>query len=145
MELYLILPLLIFVFFPLCVLAAMAPFFRNRRITKGIRNTDANWQNYLFKVSYGKQELLERLITLDCASPMQCRFDHRAMTVTFSRNLASVSYNITLKELNGECYIKISRSTFIVQKSYIPYLINEFMISNLIAEPLPYDKYNGII
>lgn len=142
---YILLFSLFFIISVVAIILIFLPYFRERKISRGIRNQDTFSNNYLFKVKCSEKVFLERLKLKNVTDVMQHSFDPDTMTVTFTMHNASISYAITVKEIQNECYVCLTKNKLFVERSNIPYRINEFMIKKFGAEPLQYDDYKNMV
>lgn len=123
----------------------LAPKFKETKISNGIRNQDALYQNYLFKVNYAKQDFLQEMNATNVLDSLEYAFDINTKTITFSKYGANIPYTVFIKEFDGGCYIKLTKNVLIGDRSNIPYQINEFMIKKFNAELLPYEEYKDVV
>lgn len=130
---------------PFALYFILAPGFKERKISAGIRNQDTFYQNYLFKINHSKQEFLSRIEISNVTDLMDYTFDNSTMIITFSKYNAKIPYTVTIKELDNGCYVRLTKNVFIGDRSNIPYYINEFMIKKFDAELLPYEEYKNIV
>ena len=140
-----ILAMVLVALIPVVLFFILKPMFRERKISNGIRNQDAFSQNYLFKINYSKQEFLNRIERSSITDLMDYTFDNNTMIITFSKYSAKIPYAVIIKELEGGCYIRLTKSVFLGDRSNIPYYINEFMIKKFDAELLPYEEYKSAV
>ena len=128
------------VLMPLVFLGIFIPAFRNRKISKGINNSDAFSQHYLFRVCGSKDDFLRRIGTPNTYDTVANSFDSTTMTITFFHNNVYSPYLVSVKEFDENCYVRLSVTgqRFDSGRSNIPLLINEFMIKKFDAELLEY-------
>ena len=133
------------VLIPFALYFILAPMFRERKISNGVRNQDEFARNYLFKVNFPKQELMKLMNLPNVSDALEYVFDNKTMVITFSKYGANIPYTVFIKECDSGCYVKLTKNVLIGDRSNIPYQINEFMIKKFDAELLPYKEYKNII
>lgn len=95
---------------PFALYFILAPGFKERKISAGIRNQDTFYQNYLFKINHSKQEFLSRIEISNVTDLMDYTFDNSTMIITFSEYNAKIPYTVTIKELDNGCYVRLTKN-----------------------------------
>lgn len=132
----------ILLFLVACVIALciiVPPYLKNKKSTNGIRNTDTLSRSYSFKVNYSKEEFLRKLESNTKFEDMTSDFDRSKMIIAFSDGV-SILYSVNVKDLKDHCLVRLEQQTLIHGRSYIPMHINDYMINQIGAEPVPYDE-----
>ncbi|MBQ7378817.1 MAG: hypothetical protein IJW70_03945 [Clostridia bacterium] len=120
-----------------------APAIKSMQSTGNVRNYDALMQNYLFKTSLSKEELLDRLerLTATPKDKVTCDFFANTMRMVFHYREANVSFLVSVHEYEGARYVRLCKNELITSKSPLPYLINPFLIEKAGLEPVDYNTY----
>ena len=141
-----LLPLLAFVI-PVVALIVLycvyAPAIKCMQSTGNVRNYDAPMQNYLFKTSLSKEQLLDHLERLP-ATPkdkVTCDFYANTMRMVFHYRAASISFLVSVHEYEGVRYVRLCKNELITGKSPLSYLLNPFLIEKAGLEPVDYQTY----
>ncbi len=133
------------IFAPIILYMILKPIFRQRRISNGVINYNAFYQDYLFKVNYTKSDFLQRMNVPNSYDVLEYTFDDNSMIITFSKLGANIPYTVFIKEIANGCYVRLSRNVLVGNRSDICIYINEFMMKKFGAELLPYEEYKDII
>ena len=127
-----------------CLVAfLLLPYLRNRKISGGITNTDPFSRAYLFKVPYTEEAFLKALSEEKKSAPLTHSFRRDTMTLYLQKSFAEISYLVSVKETEGGCLVCLKQASLVFEKSAIPFFINEFMVVNYQAEPLPFETYSA--
>ncbi len=142
---FIFIPLAFVILILIVLYIIFGPWFRERKISNGIRNQDSLSQDYLFKVNYTKSDFLQKTNISNSYDILEYTFDNNTMIITFSKYSAHISYTVFIKEFDNGCYVKLKKNATISYRSNIPFYINEFMIKKFGAELLPYEEYKDIV
>lgn len=107
----------------------------------GIKNSNIFSSTFIFKLSFGKDELFKRLDLNNIYDVLDYTFDMDDMTITFSKqHFDRITYNISIKEFDGGCFLMIDRNPIIFERTVVPYFVNEFFTKKLGAERISLEE-----
>ena len=118
--------------------------FKEKRIAKGVSNTDIFSQHYYFKLPMTKDEMLKRLKAYTDDDVLRYDPSKHEIVLTFTKGLSTVRFTLETVERDG-CYLRLSRSSFLSGgNAKINTVINRIMKERLDALPLSRDEYQDV-
>lgn len=121
------------------------PIITDKKIRKGIRNSDSLMQHYSFLLYCTQSEAIEQLSYGNVNDILAYSFDKKSLTIVFERFSTSITCRLSFYNVGGKSYLKVSRMNFLHSRSNIPFLLNRFFIEKIAAEPIDYSAFEEIV
>ena len=129
------------IFFPIVLLSAFLPVWRNRKITGGIVNYDSFSRKFVFRTEKSRSQVFDALKLRDVSDRMFCSFDPTSDVVSLSDYTSSVRYNVRVDEYDGLSIVRLQQIGMLGGTKPHPLKVNEFILMKLEAEPVPFAEF----
>ena len=117
---------------------------KNKKLSENkVMNYDTLANTLLFSTNDSKEEFLRKLSVSNVNDYPYYTFYKDEMKVVFCLRGSRIPCDLILKEENGKCYVRLSRTRLLGRIS--PYYINELMEKKFHATLLPYEDYKSFV
>ena len=133
----------IIAFLLLCIVTVygiLKSYFKDRKVRNGVMNSDTFMRRYVYALKCGKQDVIDKLSTHSAYDKPEYLFDEEALIITFIHLNAKSKYQLSFIERDNCNYLYVHQIDWL-QKSHIPYMINEFWIKKVDAVPVEYSFF----
>lgn len=136
-------------FFLTCILTLyiiLKPYFIDKKTRNNIINFDSFMNNYIFVVNENIQNIIERLSIHNVYDKLEYTFDTEDLTICFKHLTVKLQYQLQFISTTNSCtYLLVSKVYLVHGKSNIPFMINDFFINKLNAQPLDYITFERTV
>ena len=124
------------------VMGHTIPIYKKHAETSAnIKNFDSYMRKFVYKVNLPSEIIINALSTRNVVDELYCHFDLENSVIRISEYGSHRDYYYQIIECDGYCILKLEQVALIGMSSYIPYMLNPFMVSKLQAELIPYSEY----
>ena len=133
---------LLLILFLSIVLGMLLPIIkRHKEATGGIVNHDPSMTRFVYKVYFGRDEIIRLLEMKNIEDEISFQFDSDRSIVTVSEPGASQKYSCTVVEYEGWSILRLEKVHLLDMQSHIQYKLNPCIIRKLSAVPVPFSEY----
>lgn len=132
----------IFVIIIFIDLGIILPIYKShRKATGGIINYDASMRKFVYGINLSRDDIIHSLSLKNVFDELYCTFDFDESMIRFSEENSHRDYYFQIQECNGFSILRLKQVALIGESSLVPYKLNQFMVSKLQAEIIPYSLY----
>lgn len=123
----------------ICVI--LNPYFKDKKVRKGIVNFDTYMRSYAYVLKCRKQDVIQKLSIHSINDKPEYLFDDVNLIITFLHLNVKIKYQLYFIENEGHTYLNVYQINFLHDKSNIPYMMNAFWINKVNAVPIEYSFF----